>query len=405
MHAAGATVRVLPMDITNHESVSETYRAINEVFPPIVGVCNGAMVLNDGLFAKQTFDDFNGTLEPKVKGTLHLDALFQKPDLDFFIVFSSLAWTSGNVGQTSYSAANGFMCGVVEGRRRRGLAGSVINLAGIYGIGYVTRREANMMDRLEKMGYSNISEWDYLQLFAEAVLAGRPDENSTRHGNWEITSAIRPINIDTESPPPWLEVPRFSWYRKARANTTGNDNGATISMRDTLMEQTTMEGVKKQLIAGFVANLYKLLGQRPEGGAISPSTPLIELGIDSLVAVDLRFWFTRELDLDLPVLKLLGGASVEDMVEDAVLRLSPALIPNVTDSPNAITNVLELSPDFEIEKAAQDGMESVDSGQSSSTEALDDFVMPVASTMTTPLASDEGLNEEKGMEDLSFPEV
>lgn len=84
-----------------------------------------------------------------------------------------------------------------------------------------------------------------------------------------------------------------------------------------------------------MANLYKLLGMRPEDGAISPSTSLIELGIDSLVAVDMRIWFTRELDLDLPILKLLGGATVEDMVEDAVSRLSPSLIPNVKDGPKA----------------------------------------------------------------------
>lgn len=75
--------------------------------------------------------------------------------------------------------------------------------------------------------------------------------------------------------------------------------------------------------------LYKLLGMRPEDNIISPSTSLIELGIDSLVAVDMRFWFTRELDLDLPVLKLLGGATVEEMVEDVIERLSPKLIPNV----------------------------------------------------------------------------
>lgn len=59
---------------------------------------------------------------------------------------------------------------------------------------------------------------------------------------------------------------------------------------------------------------------------------LIELGIDSLMAVDMRLWFTRELDLDLPVLKLLGGASVEDMIEDTAARISPDLIPNVIDA-------------------------------------------------------------------------
>jgi hypothetical protein len=203
------------------------------------------MVLNDALIANQSYEDFKATIDPKVQGTLHLDAIFQKPDLDFFIVFSSLAYATGNVGQSAYASANGFMVSVCEGRRRKGLAGSAMNLAGIYGIGYITRREANLMDRLEKVGYSNISEWDYFQFFAEAVEAGKP---SSRHGIWEISSAIRPSDADAENPPPWLDVPRFSWYRRVRANAQQSEGDATASVRDKIKEQTTMEDVKRTLL-------------------------------------------------------------------------------------------------------------------------------------------------------------
>lgn len=219
-----------------------------------------AVVLNDGFVANQSYEDFNGTLEPKVKGTQHLDSLFQKPDLDFFIIFSSLAYTTGNVGQASYAAANGFMVSVVEGRRRRGLAGSVMNLAGIYGVGYITRRDASLMDRLEKMGYSNISEWDYLQFFAEAVLAGKPDDGSV-HKIWEISSAIRPCDADAENPPPWLDVPRFSWYRRVRANAAERQDGAAVSVRDHIKEQTTMEDVKNALL-GKWTECFSISGRR-----------------------------------------------------------------------------------------------------------------------------------------------
>lgn len=67
----------------------------------------------------------------------------------------------------------------------------------------------------------------------------------------------------------------------------------------------------------------------PEEQGITPETTIVELGVDSLLAVDMRTWFTKELDLDMPVLKILGGATVSDLVEDAVKRLSPDLIPNV----------------------------------------------------------------------------
>lgn len=75
--------------------------------------------------------------------------------------------------------------------------------------------------------------------------------------------------------------------------------------------------------------LYQRLNMAPEEQGITPETTIVELGVDSLLAVDMRTWFTKELDLDMPVLKILGGATVSDLVEDAVKRLSPDLIPNV----------------------------------------------------------------------------
>ncbi|KAJ5281819.1 polyketide synthase [Penicillium angulare] len=384
---ANATVKALPMDITNMESVQKTYNTILETMPPVAGVCNGAMVLHDGLVANQSYEDFNGTLEPKVKGTQYLDALFPNNDLDFFIIFSSLSYVTGNVGQASYAAANGFMSSMAEGRRQRGLAGSVMHLAGIYGIGYVTRREANLLDRLEKMGYSNISEWDYLQYFAQAVLAGKPDNGSD--GIWEFTSGIKPVNSDNDNPPPWIDVPRFSWYRRVRSKNNDGADGEKVSVRDNIKEQTTMDGVKAALLEGFVANLYKLLQMRPEDGAISPSTPMIELGIDSLVAVDMRVWFTRELDLDLPVLKLLGGATVEDMVEDAVTRLAPELIPNVKGSAAASKPEEGSKPEGDSKEVSTEQASS-EQGESQGTSAEDseESRSLVSDPLTTPEVSD-----------------
>lgn len=131
---------------------------------------------------------------------------------------------------------------------------------------------------------------------------------------------------------------------------------------------------------------------RPEDGVISPSTPMIELGIDSLVAVDMRIWFTRELDLDLPVLKLLGGATVEDMVEDAVARLSPALIPNVKDGPQTEeTAAAESTDDVPVDQDSSDAL-----SQGSSGGSADELGMSSTSTATTVTPSEAGGEEAKG---------
>lgn len=136
---------------------------------------------------------------------------------------------------------------------------------------------------------------------------------------------------------------------------------------------------------------------RPEDGAISPNTSLIELGIDSLVAVDMRIWFTRELDLDLPVLKLLGGATVEDMVEDAVSRLDPGLIPNVKDAPKTEAQASESNTDAgasQSEAVDQDTSEDA-SSEGSSAGVTDEFGLATEATEITPPESVKGVEDSK----------
>ncbi|OBU00869.1 putative Hybrid PKS-NRPS biosynthetic cluster [Pseudogymnoascus verrucosus] len=332
VQADGAEVRAVPCDVTDRRSVMRAHKAICDTMPPIAGVANGAMILNDGIIAQQPHDMFNQTLKPKVDGTRFLNDIFSKPTLDFFVVFSSLAYVTGNIGQSSYAAANAFMASVVEGRRKRGLAGSVMNLAGIFGIGYITRTDRGIIERLGKMGYSNVSEWDFLQFFAESVNAGHPNVGSGH--DHEISSSLRPYDPSRdENPPAWLNIPRFCYYKRSTALSSAQEDGKNESVRSQLKEQKTKDDVYKVLLAGLTAVLYKNLGLRPEDNNIAPHTRLIELGIDSLVAVDMRFWFTKELDLDMPVLKLLGGASVEEMVQDTMERLSPELTPNWVKEP------------------------------------------------------------------------
>jgi hypothetical protein len=147
--------------------------------PPIAGVANGAMVLRDGAFNTANLDDFQAGLRPKIQGTINLDRLFSETTnepLDWFIGFSSLAAVIGNPGQSAYSAGNGCMRAVVNGRRCRGLAGSVIHISRITGIGYIERElTKDSQERLKvRSGTLAMSENDLHHLFAEGIVAGRP---------------------------------------------------------------------------------------------------------------------------------------------------------------------------------------------------------------------------------------
>lgn len=157
--------------------------------PEIAGVANGAMVLQDSMFENMTIEFMLKVLGPKVEGTKLLDELFHDAALDFFILFSSITAVGGNSGQSNYIAANMFMIALAHQRRKRGVAGSAIGISSLIGLGYVERSEDFDADYFTKIGYNNISEHDFHQLFAEAIVAGHPDSPHSA----EVTTGLSPI--------------------------------------------------------------------------------------------------------------------------------------------------------------------------------------------------------------------
>lgn len=182
--------------------------------PPIAGVANGAMVLQDSLFDNFSFENFNKVLAPKVIGTQLLDQLFYDTPLDFFIVFSSITGIIGNSGQSPYIAANMFMTALASRRRKRGVAGSAIAIASLLGIGYVERSEDLTGDYFERVGTKNISEQDLHQLFAEGILIGHPScpENA------EIITGLQPLYQDSTAKAQFWDDVKFNHFIMERSD-------------------------------------------------------------------------------------------------------------------------------------------------------------------------------------------
>jgi hybrid polyketide synthase / nonribosomal peptide synthetase ACE1 len=174
--------------------------------PPIAGVANAAMVLEDTTIMEMSLEVMNKVLRPKVDGSKYLDELFQEDTLDFFVMFSSLATVFGNHGQSNYTTANMFLNGLAAQRRAKGLAGSVIAIAALLGIGYTAREVSEpLLQRIRQGGYAMMSERDIHQLFAEAVLIGRPETGST----YEIITGLRIVKQGEEVSAGWFTNPMF----------------------------------------------------------------------------------------------------------------------------------------------------------------------------------------------------
>ncbi|MHC4829159.1 MAG: SDR family NAD(P)-dependent oxidoreductase, partial [Planctomycetota bacterium] len=126
LRAAGARVEVRSADVARRSDVTELLASLPE-HPPISGVIHAAGVLEDGVLAELDPEALSRVMAPKVSGAWNLHELTKGRDLDFFLLFSSVASLFGPNGQGSYAAANAFLDGLAHHRRAQELPGTTIN--------------------------------------------------------------------------------------------------------------------------------------------------------------------------------------------------------------------------------------------------------------------------------------
>ncbi|KAK2794337.1 Type I Iterative PKS [Onygenales sp. PD_12] len=324
LEETGASIRVMSMDITCQESLKRCLDDIDKTMPEIYGVANGALIVADSTFEKLDMDSMNKVLKPKVEGSKLLDEVFHETPLDFFIMFSSLVSCLGNTGQSNYCAANMFMTSLAFQRRRRGVAGSVIDLSSLMGIGHVGRSEVFDAEYFAGIGGTSVSERDLHQMFAEAINVGKPDSTESA----EIVTGISPMYTDE------LELMKvkyrsdlkFSHFVRERPTNQGYPSAlSTMSVRAQLPDVKSVSQLAGILLESFKARMKKIL-RIPADEIIDENKGLLDYGVDSLVTIDLRSWFVRELDVDMPVLNVLGGNSIASLISDAIGRIPTTLI-------------------------------------------------------------------------------
>ncbi|KAF5663828.1 polyketide synthase [Fusarium heterosporum] len=331
----GATIKVMPMDLTEKESVESVVREIRSSMPPIAGVCNAGMVLKDGFFVDMDVEQLNDTLAAKVLGSEHLDSVFEDFKLDFFICLGSVASVIGNVGQSNYHAANLFMASLIQQRRSRGLAGSIIHIAYVTDVGYVTRQERDRQldSHFRKVRLMPTSETDVHHAFMEAIRGGKPGSSGGSH---EIIMGIEPLDepVPLDQQPLWMRDPRFGHFApptSLHSQREGKVPGSVGNVKQSIEEAESQEEAVVAVTKAFCGKLETML--QLASGSVNIARPIIDIGIDSLVAVEIRTWFLKELGADVPVVKILGGDTVEQVSTLATKKVMARIIENKTSQP------------------------------------------------------------------------
>ncbi len=313
--AAGIEARAFAADIADPAQLDAVLETIRTQMPPLIGIIHSAAVIEDAPIQKIEPDQIARVYLPKMVGAWNLHQATLQDALEVFVLYSSSSAVVGNPGQGAYVAANLYLDALAQYRRALGLPALAIGWGAIQDVGFLTRHE-NVRDMLKaRTGLDATPAHDALADLGRVLAAGASRVSVARFDLQRLHQML-----------PAARVPRF-------LPIVPSDATALLQADETLAD--LMANMPKAEQRGFVLDRIIETAARVMGttaAQINPQQALGDLGLDSLMAVELANALERDVGQSIPVMQLLGAASLL-AVADQVAKLLG--VEGLDDTPEA----------------------------------------------------------------------
>ena len=291
LRALGPEVCLYAGDVADPAALAAVLGDIRRSQPPLRGVVHAASVIGDGLAGELERTDIAAMLRPKLGGAVALDRLTRDDPIELFLLFSSATTLVGAPGQGVYVAANLALEALARQRRAAGLPALAVAWGPIEDTGYLAERAQTRDALARRLGAKPMPAAQALAglpAFADCGLAAIAFAET----NWSEAQRFLPI----------LAAPLFSEMR-GDADAASSDDSLIELLAG--LDHEAAVALLKTAVAEAAANILRL-----PAAAIDPLRPLSEMGMDSLMAVELRLALEGRLRIDLPLMSLAEGTSV-----------------------------------------------------------------------------------------------
>ena len=307
MQAAGAAVTVIKSDVSDPDSVTSLLQEIARSHPPLRGVFHVAMVLDDGLISQLNAERFQKVTTPKINGAWNLHLQTRDLALDHFVMFSSVASIIGSPGQANYAAANAFLDALANHRRSQGLPALTINWGVMAGVGYVARHK-KLEEHFARIGWSGITPAESLPILGRLMQQPAISQMMVSRIDWSKWAAVTPAIIAT---------PRYAHLTTEDALKQHQSDDANW-LRDAVLSAAPADqlGILETFLREQVGKIL-----RTSPAKIDPKRPLNEIGIDSLMAVELIHQIENQTGIAIPTSQLMGGAPTVQKLAQILLNV------------------------------------------------------------------------------------
>ncbi|MCC6880851.1 MAG: SDR family NAD(P)-dependent oxidoreductase, partial [Verrucomicrobiales bacterium] len=293
--AHGAAVVPVAADVSSPQSVKELIRQVAAMGRPLKGVFHLAMVIDDAPLADLTTARFETVVAPKAVGAwlLHQETLGM--DLDCFVMFSSISSIFGNPAQGNYSAANAFLDSLAFHRQAHGLPGLAVNWGVLGGEGYVARNE-RVAEFLARQGTDAITPLEVTALL-ESFLDANIAQAAAIRVDWsKWRQSFRGMQEN-----PLLE-------RIFAAGVEMDESGGGAGdwrVRIDAAEPEDRLGVIVRAVQDVVGSVLRV---KPD--SLREDQPLTNLGLDSLMGVEIENLIESSIGVTLPPTSLMRARTI-----------------------------------------------------------------------------------------------
>jgi NADPH:quinone reductase-like Zn-dependent oxidoreductase/acyl carrier protein len=355
----GIDTRVVRADIGAPEDVQRLIQGLQSGAAPLKGVFHLAMVIDDAPLSALTSERLRTVMAPKAHGAWLLHENTKDLELDCFVMFSSVSSIFGNPAQGNYAAANAFLDSLAYHRRSLGLPALAINWGVLGGEGYVARNE-RVAEFLARQGTAALTPREVTTLM-ESFLTAHATQVAAIRVDWaKWRQSFRGMQDN-----PLVER-IFASGVELQETSGGNSDwrqriqAATDEERDTVIGQAVRE------VVGSVLRV------KPE--SLRDDQPLTDLGLDSLMGVEIENLIESSIGVALPPTSLMRARTIGQIASLISEHIGGSQSAAASENTAATTQTLPAA-EIDVDALSDDDIDALLGGSSDSE--------PAASGLTT----------------------
>ncbi|MEO8102688.1 MAG: SDR family NAD(P)-dependent oxidoreductase, partial [Betaproteobacteria bacterium] len=309
MTARGVKVLAAACDVTDEAALGGVLSRIAATMPPLRGVVHAAVVIEDALIRNTHTEQIGKVFAPKILGALNLHRLTATMKLDFFVLYSSATTLFGNPGQGNYVAANAYLEALAGARRAAGLPALCVRWGAIEDAGFLARNTQIREALQSRMGGNAIKAGDALDILEELMMSDRSDLGVLEL-DWKALGRFLPT----------AKSPKFS-----ELETFGSDDDSDSDHADDI-QRLMAELSPEELMTTFKELLKAEIGEilRMPADKIDDTRSVYDMGLDSLMGVELALAIESRFGIRLPVMALSESPTIAKLAEKIIVQLKSA---------------------------------------------------------------------------------